>query len=76
VSEGKETDFRACDPGDFDALMGGWIPLTVAVNNLNQSMGQDDLYPFVLSPTVMGKIRFVHGLVQGANKTAGGAPAR
>ncbi|MBO6634392.1 MAG: putative zinc-binding peptidase [Parvibaculum sp.] len=73
VSEGQETDFRSGDPDDFDALMAAWIPLTVAVNNLNQSMGQDDLYPFVLSPTVMGKIRFIHGLVQGARRAA--APA-
>jgi hypothetical protein len=26
-------------------------------------MGQPDLYPFVLAPTVIGKLRFVHGLV-------------
>lgn len=68
VSEGKETDFRACDPQDFNQLMESWIPLTVAVNNLNQSMGQDDLYPFVLSPAVMGKLRFVHGLIYGAGR--------
>ena len=40
-----------------------WLPLTFAVNSLNQSMGQPDLYPFVLAPTVMGKLRFVHGLL-------------
>jgi hypothetical protein len=47
---------------DFDALVGAWLPLTYAVNSLNQSVGQPDLYPFVLAPTVMGKLRFVHGL--------------
>jgi hypothetical protein len=26
-------------------------------------MGQPDLYPFVLGPTVIGKLRFVHGLI-------------
>jgi hypothetical protein len=26
-------------------------------------MGQPDLYPFILAPEVMGKLRFVHGLV-------------
>lgn len=41
-----------------------WLPLTYAVNSLNYSMGQPDLYPFVLAPTVMGKLRFVHGLVR------------
>ncbi len=48
---------------DFDALLKAWLPLTYAVNSLNQSMGQPDLYPFVLAPTVMGKLRFVHGLI-------------
>ncbi len=26
-------------------------------------MGKDDLYPFVLSPTVLDKLRFVHRAV-------------
>ncbi|MET0405903.1 MAG: putative zinc-binding peptidase [Cystobacter sp.] len=47
---------------DFDALLAAWLPLTYAVNSLNQSMGQPDLYPFVLAPAVMDKLRFVHGL--------------
>jgi len=49
--------------GDFDALISDWLPLTYAVNSLNHSMGQSDLYPFVLAPTVIGKLRFVHGLI-------------
>lgn len=56
----------AFDPyrqSDFDALVEAWLPLTYAVNGLNQSMGQPDLYPFVLAPVVMGKLRFVHGLI-------------
>ena len=48
---------------DFDALIQAWLPLTYAVNSLNQSMGLPDLYPFVLAPTVLGKLRFVHGLI-------------
>ena len=38
--------------------------MTFAVNNLNRSMGQPDLYPFVLSPKVAQKIGFVIKLVQ------------
>ena len=56
--------------GDFDALLAAWAPLTNAVNNLNSSMGQPDFYPFVLAPTVMGKLRFVHGLVHQMDDTA------
>lgn len=48
---------------DFDALIADWLPLTQAVNSLNHSMGQPDLYPFVLAPRVVGKLRFVHGLI-------------
>jgi hypothetical protein len=58
-----EIDFDPYTQGDFDALLQAWLPLTYAVNSLNQSMGQPDLYPFVLSPAVMGKLRFVHGLI-------------
>jgi hypothetical protein len=56
-------EFDPYQQSDFDALVAAWLPLTYAVNSLNHSMGQPDLYPFVLAPTVMGKLRFIHGLV-------------
>ena len=34
------------------------------LTNLNQTMGQPDLYPFILSPTAIAKLRFIHALVQ------------
>lgn len=48
---------------DFDRLVDAWLPLTVALNSLNRSMGQPDLYPFVLSEPVIAKLRFIHELV-------------
>ena len=48
--------------------MEAWLPLTLAVNCLNRSMGQPDLYPFVLSSAAIGKLGFVHGLI-GAART-------
>ena len=45
-------------------------PLTFAVNALNRSMGQPDLYPFVLSPTAIHKLGFVHALVHPAERAA------
>lgn len=60
-----EMDFDPYEHRDFDALMTAWYPLTYAVNCLNQSMGQPDLYPFVLAPAAVGKLRFVHGLIHG-----------
>jgi hypothetical protein len=58
-----EIQFDPYRQNDFDALLKAWLPLTYAVNSLNHSMGQPDLYPFVLAPAVMAKLRFAHGLV-------------
>ncbi|HEY6877647.1 MAG TPA: putative zinc-binding metallopeptidase, partial [Polyangiales bacterium] len=49
---------------DFDDLLRGWVPLTVALNSLNRSMGLLDPYPFVLSETVIDKLRFVHDVIE------------
>lgn len=45
-------------------LVAMWLPLTYALNQVNRSMGRDDLYPFVLAPRVVEKLGFVHRLVQ------------
>jgi hypothetical protein len=49
---------------DFDHLLGGWVPLTMAMNSLNRSMGLADAYPFVLSEAAIDKLRFVHRIVR------------
>jgi hypothetical protein len=48
---------------DFEKLIMLWVPLTIAVNSINRSMGQPDLYPFVVSPAVVRKLSFIHSLV-------------
>jgi hypothetical protein len=53
---------------DVDALVAAWLPLTYAVNSLNRSMGQPDLYPFVLSPVAIGKLGFVHRLIRSSGR--------
>ncbi|MFX4220990.1 MAG: putative zinc-binding metallopeptidase [Thalassobaculum sp.] len=35
------------------------------MDSLNGSMGQPDLYPFVLAHDVIEKLRFIHRLVRG-----------
>ena len=55
---------------DFEALTTGWNAVTLALNSLNRSMGMKDAYPFVLSPTVLDKLRFVHELVQSQRAVA------
>jgi hypothetical protein len=47
----------------FGDLVRSWLPLTYALNAENRSMGKDDLYPFVLAPAVVEKLRFVHVVV-------------
>ena len=58
---------------DFDVYDGrleiatiadAWITLSAALNTFNRSMGLPDAYPFVLSPTVIEKLGFVHDLVR------------
>jgi hypothetical protein len=53
------------DADSISALMRQWVPLTLALNAVNRSMGSGDLYPFVLAPAVVRKLGFVHGLVRG-----------
>ena len=60
-----EIDFDAYHAGDARTLVDNWLPLTFAVNSLNRSMGQPDLYPFILSAPVVEKLEFIHRLVQG-----------
>ena len=49
---------------DFESLTSSWNAVTLALNSLNRSMGMKDAYPFVLSPKVLEKLRFVHELIQ------------
>ncbi|MHB1124278.1 MAG: zinc-binding metallopeptidase family protein [Ramlibacter sp.] len=58
---------------DFNRLVEPWVPLTLLLNSLNRSLGQDDAYPFALSGRALEKLHFVHDLIQsrpaGAGKT-------
>ena len=58
-----ELDFDPHKVRRIRRLLGAWMPLTVALNALNRSMGQADLYPFVLAPAVLKKLGFVHDLI-------------
>jgi hypothetical protein len=48
-------------PGDtaFDQLVQAWLSLTYVLNNLTRGLGLADSYPFVLSASVIDKLRFV-----------------
>jgi len=47
----------------FSRIIDWWLPLTWALNQLNRSMGHQDLYPFVLPAKVLEKMRFVHSVI-------------
>jgi hypothetical protein len=45
-----------------DVVTGIWVPLSVALNMINRSMGKHDLYPFVIPAPVLDKLDFVAAL--------------
>lgn len=54
----------ATTPDDsFDQLVRDWLALSFVLNNLNRGLGLPDGYPFVLSPPVLDKLRFVHDVI-------------
>jgi hypothetical protein len=61
---------------DFKATIAAWVPLTVALNSMNRSMGLQDLYPFVLADRVIEKLSFVHHIVEAARRGQPASPER
>jgi hypothetical protein len=53
-------------PDDLRAMLDAWFPLTYALNAINRSLGESDLYPFVLGPAVLDKLAFIDGLIRSA----------
>ena len=60
-----DIDFDPHRVHGIDTLVEAWLPLAYAVNSLNRSMGQPDLYPFVLAPRAIEKLAYVHDLIHG-----------
>ena len=50
--------------GDLRALLEAWLPLTYALNAISRSIGDDDLYPFVLAPGAIEKLALIDELVR------------
>ncbi|KQT09660.1 zinc-binding metallopeptidase family protein [Ramlibacter sp. Leaf400] len=82
-SEGDEVDdpFDSTE-SDFDRLVEQWVPVTLLVNSMNRSLGQEDAYPFALTTGSLEKLRFVHEVIhsprrnrqpQGQQPTTGSA---
>lgn len=65
-----EKNFEPYQTRNAAQLLSFAAELTIGLNQLNRSMGLDDIYPFVLTPLVRSKIEFVHKWV-----SAGPSPA-
>ena len=71
-----KVDFDPHQADSMTQLIDAWLPIAFAVNSLNRSMGQPDLYPFVLAPKTIEKLGFVHALtLSGAKARRGKKPA-
>lgn len=59
--------FRARDVyrnESFATLLQRWVPLTLALNEINRSMGHNDFYPFVIPEVAETKLGFVHRVIR------------
>jgi hypothetical protein len=54
---------------EISEMLDHWLDLAFALNNISRAMGQADLYPFVISPTVADKLAFVQTVVQSKGAT-------
>ena len=52
------------DDKDIDEVLNCWGELAVTINELNRSLGLLDAYPFVVTPMVANKLRFIHQAIQ------------
>jgi hypothetical protein len=58
-------DFDPHNAKGMAQLIDAWLPITFTVNSLNRSMGQPDLYPFILAAGTIAKLGFIHTLTHG-----------
>lgn len=65
ASMNAEIRFDPYREKDFSALIDYWLPVTVAMNSLNRSMGHGHAYPFALNAGVVDKLAFVHRVIRG-----------
>lgn len=72
---GASGEIDAYRADSMESLIKLWLPLTLALNNVNRSMGYADLYPFVISQTVINKLGFIQTLLVDNLRAAGGTGA-
>jgi hypothetical protein len=58
-------DFDPYISKNIQGIIAAWLPFVFAMNSVSRTMGQGDLYPFVLAPAVVQKLDFMHKLIHG-----------
>ena len=59
------------DPNiSFERILQQCVPLTLMLNSLTRSLGQNDAYPFALSSGATTKLSFIHKVVTAHRRTA------
>jgi hypothetical protein len=66
--------FDAYQAESIEQLIAAWLPFVFAMNSVSRTMGNRDLYPFILSPNVIAKLGFIHSLVRSAVPAADEIP--
>ncbi|HWE76651.1 MAG TPA: putative zinc-binding peptidase [Stellaceae bacterium] len=64
-------DFDPYRASSTEQLVEAWLPLTFAINSINRSLGQPDLYPFVLTSPAVAKLSFIRALIENAREGGG-----
>jgi hypothetical protein len=75
--EGAHSTKLNFDPyaeGSIERIVDAWAPFVVAMNSVNRAMGRPDLYPFIIAPAVVEKLRFIDDLVRGEAKSVASLP--
>ena len=62
-------------PSAFATIIDMWLPVSWSLNMVNRSMGKEDLYPFVLPPAVLEKMRFIHTVIDEVTSASSGPAA-
>ena len=60
---GMQVSFDPYQGEDIEKMTSAWAALSVAVNAINRSIGQPDLYPFVFSASIVQKLGFIQGII-------------
>ncbi|MBO9136886.1 putative zinc-binding metallopeptidase [Rhizobium sp. B230/85] len=63
-----EVSFDPYRADSAQKLVDAWIPISLALNTFQRSMGQNDIYPFVMPPAVVEKLDFINRVIEAARE--------